>query len=195
MSWYWSAAVVQRINRRSYICSSLHNRSHKIDVSDCQHVLIRSVYISSACAGLAASLLPFSTFDLSASSSVCPATRTELFPDWLPFWIVASKSVFSRFSTGSWMMAAPSRGSDWLSSEGSDEESDWTAGLSASSVIVCEEEGSVRMFLEITRVIKEYIINTLSHQIYYNESHDYLTSHYQLKCHQLLLKLVYSLIF
>lgn len=49
-------------------------------------------------------------------------------------------------------MAASSGGPDWLSSEGGDEESDWTAGLSPSSAVGWEEEGSVRMFLEITGV-------------------------------------------
>lgn len=64
-------------------------------------------------------------------------------------------------------MAAPSGGPDRtdLSSEGGDEESDWTAGLSASSADGWEDEGSVRMFLEITGVTEEYLdfVSVVSH--------------------------------
>ena len=61
-----------------------------------------------------------------------------------------SKPVFSGISAGSCSTAAPSGGPDWLRSESCDEESDWTAGPSASSAVGWEEMGSVRMFLEIT---------------------------------------------
>lgn len=54
----------------------------------------------------------------------------------------------------------PSTGPDWLSSDlvssdGGGEESDWTGGLFPSSSVGREEEGSVRMFLEITTKIEE----------------------------------------
>lgn len=57
-------------------------------------------------------------------------------------------------------MSVPSAGPDWLSSDlvisdGGDEESDWTGRLFPSSSVGREEEGSVRMFLEITGKIEE----------------------------------------
>lgn len=102
-------------------------------------------YISSA-------WLPFPVeLRLGSSDSVCPATTTELFPDWLPLWIMRSKLVISEFSIGSWGTAASPGGPDKLRSEDNDEESDWTAGLSSSSDMGWEDEASVRMFLEMTR--------------------------------------------
>lgn len=139
-------------------------------------------YISSACAGLAGSRLPFPAAELrrSARGSVCPATRAELFPDRLPSWAAPSKPVFSGFSIGSRRTAAPSGGPDWLSSEGGDAESDWTAGPSASSAAGWEEEeGSVRMFLEITRMTEEYIGVTLSICGIKRTTTHHMTIHYQ----------------
>ena len=125
--------------------------------------LSRTVYISSAWAGLVGSGLPVPVTDLRpiASCSLCPATTAELFPDWLPSGTVPSKPVFSGVSIGSWRMSVPSAGPDWLSSDlvSSDggEESDWTGGLFPSSSVGREEEGSVRMFLEITRMTEDEI--------------------------------------
>lgn len=109
-------------------------------------VVKTSIYISSACAGLVTSL-PFPPADLRprTSGSAGPETRAESFPDRLP-----SEPVLSGGSIGSWRIATASGGPDWPSSKGGDEESDRTAGTSASSAVGWETEGSVRMFLEIT---------------------------------------------
>lgn len=111
------------------------------------------VYISSACPDLVGSWLPFTPAAdcrSKSSGSICLATSAELFANWFSSWVL-----FSRFSTGSGRMAAPSGGADWMYSEGNGEEADWTAGPSPSFTTSCEEVGSVRMFLEITEATEE----------------------------------------
>lgn len=119
----------------------------------------RSTYISSACAGLAGSQRPFTAV---ACRPDFPPPTAVLFPDWL-----SSRVVFSSFPVDSRRTTAapPSDGPGGASSEGGGEGS-------ASSVGWEEEEGSVRMFLEITGETEKHFnfvskVGNLPREVYF----------------------------
>lgn len=122
-------------------------------------------YISSVWEGLGGSPSTFPADDVRprTNGSGGPETGSERFTDRLSSGVAPSKPVSSGVSIGSWRMAVPSRSPHWPTSMGGDKESDCTVGTCESSAVGWEMEGFVRMFLEITTKMENYIIIT-----YYN---------------------------